>query len=393
MGTQAESKLCFVGSARYREPLGVTEEKKFRLLKTLGELFIIGFAYDGKPHRFIQDAHFYLLPGLPWPVLRYLTFFLVAPFLILWLHIKYDMRVFIAQSPYEGLPAVLIKILMGWAGRKIAVVVENHGDFEESLFMQRRVSAAAAYRAAMRHVARYTIRRVDVFRAVSDSTREQLERWKPGCRVVQFVAWTDIEAFQQVGKQRTETCSQTFAYAGVIIPRKGLIHLINAFITLAEDFPDAQLLIVGSEDNPDYAEQLKVCVREAGLESRVIFPGGMSQQQLAEYLGQADVFVFPSYSEGLPRAVYEAMAAALPVIATAVSGIPQVVREGETGFLLEPGDEAGFAEKMRWTLEHPEETREMGRKAFSFANAFFSGDSYRQGYREILDAVRNPLPK
>jgi glycosyltransferase involved in cell wall biosynthesis len=74
-----------------------------------------------------------------------------------------------------------------------------------------------------------------------------------------------------------------------------------------------------------------------------------------------------------------------------VSGIPQVVHDGETGFLLETGDEAGLAEKMRWTLDHPQQTREMGQKALTFAKSFFSSDSYRKGYQKVFDAAQDVL--
>jgi glycosyltransferase involved in cell wall biosynthesis len=96
------------------------------------------------------------------------------------------------------------------------------------------------------------------------------------------------------------------------------------------------------------------------------------------------LFVLPSTSEGLGRVVIEAMAAGTPVIGSDVGGIPEIVKNGVTGFLVPPKDEITLADRIRWVLEHPEETREMGRHAHAFAEGFFSTDLYVQHYGELL---------
>lgn len=78
-------KICFLGGARYGQPLDETTEKKFRALATLGDIYVIGFATDWLPKCFSQHAHFYLLPKLPFPPLRYLMMFTLGPALALWL--------------------------------------------------------------------------------------------------------------------------------------------------------------------------------------------------------------------------------------------------------------------------------------------------------------------
>ena len=85
-----------------------------------------------------------------------------------------------------------------------------------------------------------------------------------------------------------------------------------------------------------------------------------------------------------PAAV-EAMATGTPAIGSHVGGIPEMVHDGATGFLVPPGNETALAQRIRWVLEHPEETRQMGRRARRFAEQFFSTRSYVAGYREIFD--------
>ena len=238
-------KVCFLGGARYSQPLDTTNEKKFRALKSLGELFVIGFSHDLRPRRFTEHAHFYLLPKLPLPVLRYVEMFVLGPFLALWLIFRHGIQVLVAQSPYEGFAGALAKKVAGWFGYNVALVVESHGDFEESLFMQRCIRLPRWYRFLMRRVAEFTLKQADVLRAISHSTRAQLERWGQGKPFVQFPTWTDIEIFLQAGLNNGNPPSQEILYAGVLIPGKGVHHLIDAFARISSDFPQARLLLVG----------------------------------------------------------------------------------------------------------------------------------------------------
>src|SRR6266480_1340821 len=161
-------KVCFLGGARYGRPLDTTSEKKFRALNSLAEVFVIGFSQDLRLQRFTEHAHFYLLPQLPLSVFRYLEVFIVGQILACWLIYRHGVQVLIAQSPYEGVAAACAKNIVGWLGYKVGLVVESHGDFEESLFMQRHVSLPGLYRFVMLHTARYALKHADSLRAISN---------------------------------------------------------------------------------------------------------------------------------------------------------------------------------------------------------------------------------
>jgi glycosyltransferase involved in cell wall biosynthesis len=381
-------RVCFLGGARYSQPLDATSDKKFRVMKSLGELYVIGFSRDLYPRRFKQHALFYLLPAIPLAPLRYIEMFVLGPLIACWLIFRHRVQIIIAQSPYEGLAAAVAKKIAGWFGHRIVLIVESHGDFQESLFLQRHISFPRLYSLLMRRSANFALKQADLLRAVSNSTREQLERWVPHKLIFQFAAWTDIEAFLHVGAERKGTSSQNVLYAGVLIPRKGIHHLVSAFARIARDFPRTYLIIAGLAENKSYAARLKVQTRQARLDGRVEFVDEMPQVELAGRMQEACVFVLPTYSEGLPRVAYEAMAAGLPVIASAVSGIPDIVQDGVTGFLVQPGDEAALAERIRWILEHPEERHAMGRRARMSAERFFSTDVYVNAYRQLFQAAQ-----
>ncbi|MGH9543064.1 MAG: glycosyltransferase family 4 protein [Terriglobales bacterium] len=138
-------------------------------------------------------------------------------------------------------------------------------------------------------------------------------------------------------------------------------------------------------------------VRRRGLDSLVTLAGPATEEEVAEELARADLFVLPSIRErsgrmeGLPVALMEAMAAGVPVIASRLSGIPELVRPGETGCLVEPGDAPALAEAI-WEL------RDAGRRAVLAARAReFVCDEFdlRQSVRQLASlfasAARPPL--
>jgi glycosyltransferase involved in cell wall biosynthesis len=386
-------KACFIGGARYSQPLDATIEKKFCALKSLGELFVIGFSYDLRPRLFTEHARFYLLPKVPVPVLRYVEMFVLGPFLALWLIFRHGIQLLVAQSPYEGFAGALAKKVTGWFSYNVVLVVESHGDFEENLFLQRCIPLPRWYRFLMRRVARFTLKHADVLRAVSHSTRAQLERWVPAKPLVQFPTWTNIEVFLSAGADNGNLRSEDILYAGVLTPLKGVHHLINAFARIASDFPQARLVLAGHAENKRYAAELQDQVNGQGLDGRVEFIGAVSQVDLAGRMRRACVFTLPTYSEGLPRVVFEAMAARLPVVCSIVSGIPELVEDGVTGFLVQPGDEPRLAERLRWILWHPDDAQEMGCRARAFAASFFSTEVYMAGYQRVFELAQGLLTR
>ena len=93
--------------------------------------FVRGFAPDFRLTRFHQHARFYLLPRPRSPLLRYLLTYPLATILVAWLAVRKDVSIFIGQSPYESLPAAIVKRLAAVWGKRLKLIVESHGDFEQ----------------------------------------------------------------------------------------------------------------------------------------------------------------------------------------------------------------------------------------------------------------------
>lgn len=147
-------------------------------------------------------------------------------------------------------------------------------------------------------------------------------------------------------------------YVGSLVRRKGLSVLLKALPEVAAHFPQVTLQVVGA--GPEKAA-LQCLTAKLGLGSRVKFAGRVPHQELPALMREADLFVFPSFSEATPRAVMEALAMELPVVATRVGCLPEMIQDGETGFLVEPGDPRQLARAICKALDDPAWARTAGR--------------------------------
>lgn len=136
----------------------------------------------------------------------------------------------------------------------------------------------------------------------------------------------------------------TFVFVGRLTEQKALPVLLEAL----RNVHDARLVLVG--DGPERA-QLERRTAELGLESRVRFAGTRSREDVLRYLAGARAAVLSSAWENLPHAAVEALAVGVPVISTAVGGVPEVVHDGVNGLLVPPNDPGAFATAMQRLLE------------------------------------------
>ncbi len=141
-----------------------------------------------------------------------------------------------------------------------------------------------------------------------------------------------------------------FVFLGKINKRKGIFDLLTAFANLKPDCRNqVELVLAGAGE----IEQTQDLATQLGIQDQISFPGWLDQQQRDELLAQSDVMLLPSYNEGLPMAILEAMSWGLPVITTPVGGIPEVIEHGETGLLVNPGNIQELTEAMQSLIENP----------------------------------------
>jgi glycosyltransferase involved in cell wall biosynthesis len=148
---------------------------------------------------------------------------------------------------------------------------------------------------------------------------------------------------------------------GRLEPWKGQHVLLESFPEILKSFPDSVLLFVGpgAVNKPAYANQLRERAAELMVDDAIVFAG--PREDIPAVLAATDVAVVPTRTaEPFGRTVVEAMAAGLPVVATDAGGPREIVLDGETGFLVPPGDVSALAGRIGWLLGHPEQARAMG---------------------------------
>ena len=186
----------------------------------------------------------------------------------------------------------------------------------------------------------------------------------------------------------TWTCPRRCESDGVIgtarrlIPIKGVIYLIRAFALLRHDIPGARLEIAGSGPEQPLLERE---VQLLGLRDAVRFLGW--QADIESALKRWDIFVLPSLEEGFGVAALEAMAAGLPVIASAVGGVPELVEDGRTGLLVPPADAAALADRLRLLLLNPMLRQSMGNAGRDRAHKCFSSEQMIEKISRIYDGL------
>lgn len=178
-------------------------------------------------------------------------------------------------------------------------------------------------------------------------------------------------------------------FAGRVTETKGIFTLLRAIALARARLPNVRLVTFGPVDSPhDYSE----AKRQLGIDHAVVDRGFSASWRRELRLGQ--VFVLPSWYEGLPLAMLEAMAEGLPAIGTPVGGVPDILIPHETGLVVPVGDARRLAEAIAWMGIHPNERRAMGERARALIRTSFRAPEmatrYAQVYREIEDRRANP---
>ncbi|QFS84586.1 Alpha-D-kanosaminyltransferase [Roseivivax sp. THAF40] len=160
---------------------------------------------------------------------------------------------------------------------------------------------------------------------------------------------------------RAETFRGTrLLFVGRLVGVKGPRLLLDALVRLSAQHPEVTLTYIG--DGPDRAA-LEAKARSEGLEDRVRFLGFQPPAAVADALADADVFCLPSFAEGVPVVLMEAMAAERAVVTSRIAGIPELIEDGVTGRLVPPGDLDALTDALSDCLSDPDRSRAMGQAA------------------------------
>ena len=148
--------------------------------------------------------------------------------------------------------------------------------------------------------------------------------------------------------QREASSGKSILFVGRLHPVKGVRFLLYAMQIVHEEIPDARLILVGDGEEREFLENL---TDQLGIRGCVDFIGKVSHERIPDYMFQADMFVLPSLSESFGIVNLEAMASGLPIVATRVEGVPDIIEDGVNGYLVEPKNHHELATKIIYVLE------------------------------------------
>jgi glycosyltransferase involved in cell wall biosynthesis len=248
---------------------------------------------------------------------------------------KIDPQIVHIQDPTIGQYGVLAK----WIWGKPYVVI-CHG---------------YAFRDLRQHTARTVLRHAHTVIALSEDMKKELQRVSPR-EVLIIPNGVDIEPFNKISRKGARhelgigEAEKIIIFVGTLHPRKGVRYLIESLECVRQTEPSARLMLVG--DGPERAT-LELLAKDLGMSECVTFIGPVPNDSIPPYLVVSDVFVLPTLAEGLPIVCLEAMAAALPIVATRVGGIPSMVEDGVNGFLVDPQNAGQIADKVSQVLRDP----------------------------------------
>jgi glycosyltransferase involved in cell wall biosynthesis len=168
-------------------------------------------------------------------------------------------------------------------------------------------------------------------------------------------------------------------------PHYGIATLIEAFTSLSRSYENTRLLMVGG-GNQENSVLSKV--QQAGLMHRVQFVDAVPHIEVPNYLRQMDVFVIPSLSESFGVAALEASACGVPVVASRVGGLPEVVLDGITGFLIPPGDPSSLTEALSTLIKSPDLREQFGQQGRAFVQEHYSWTESVDLMEQVYDQYR-----
>lgn len=177
----------------------------------------------------------------------------------------------------------------------------------------------------------------------------------------------------------------TILFLGEVGIRKGVPTLIEAAARPELAGLSWRMIIAGNGDLPAYEAD----ARRLGIADRVTFPGWQDEASVARLLEEADVLVLPSEAENQPISILNAMSAALPVVASDVGAIPEMVEDGRSGLLVSPRDPVALATALAELIKNPSERERMGKRGEEIFHARFRLDETLRRFHDLYQSVVN----
>ena len=221
--------------------------------------------------------------------------------------------------------------------------------------------------------------------ALSEEWKERLSQIVPEDRIEIIENYSVLHEDALEGRMQRD-CNKTVLFLGELGKRKGCYDIPEVIAQVKKSIPDVKFILAGAGSEAD-ENAIKKLIDEKGVSDNVEFPGWVRGDIKDKLLRKADVFFLPSYNEGMPMSVLDAMGYGLPVVSTIVGGIPKIVHDGENGYCCKAGDTDVMSEAITDLLMNQLKREKMAEDSISIVKAKYSLEAHISCIEDVYEKV------
>ena len=373
--------VLFIAPTTYQLPLTENLKKKFITLSEVCNVSVLAFANS---KTFLNETYgnFYLNKKIKNRLINYFRIIQISIFTTHKIIKKENIDIVCFQDPVSSFFSILfLKVRRA----EVKIIVETHGDFIETLSLEKNLVLPRLYKKLFYIMAKYSIGKSNIIRAVSSSTEQQVLDIDSSKSVVRFPAWIDFKDFQNIEPKPPSKDKFNILFIGSVTDRKKP-HMIIEAIQRSND-KSYNLSIVGPAPNEKYFKELKDLIDKSDLQNQVSLIGPVDRESVKDYYSTSNLMILPSISEGLARVIFESQVAMCPVLVTDAPGMSDIVIDGQTGYVFESNNLDSLSLKIEYIKNNYEEASLVAKNAKGFILSNYSEDNFKFSFKKLFDTV------
>ena len=373
--------VLFIAPTTYQLPLTENLKKKFITLSEVCNVSVLAFANS---KTFLNETYgnFYLNKKIKNRLLNYFRIIQISIFTTYKIIKKENIDIVCFQDPVSSFFSILfLKVRRA----EVKIVVETHGDFIETLSLEKNLVLPRLYKKLFYIMAKYSIGKSNIIRAVSSSTEQQVLDIDSSKSVVRFPAWIDFKDFQNIEPKPLSKDKFNILFIGSVTDRKKPHMIIEAIQRINDK--SYHLSIVGPAPNEKYFKELKDLIDKSDLQNQVSLIGPVDRESVKDYYSTSNLMILPSISEGLARVIFESQVAMCPVLVTDAPGMSDIVIDGQTGYVFESNNLDSLSLKIEYIKNNYEEASLVAKNAKGFILSNYSEDNFKFSFKKLFDTV------
>ena len=373
--------VLFIAPTTYQLPLTENLKKKFITLSEVCNVSVLAFANS---KTFLNETYgnFYLNKKIKNRLINYFRIIQISIFTTHKIIKKENIDIVCFQDPVSSFFSILfLKVRRA----EVKIVVETHGDFIETLSLEKNLVLPRLYKKLFFIMAKYSIGKSNIIRAVSSSTEQQVLDIDSSKSVVRFPAWIDFKDFQNIEPKPLSKDKFNILFIGSVTDRKKPHMIIEAIQRINDK--SYNLSIVGPAPNEKYFKELKDLIDKSDLQNQVSLIGPVDRESVKDYYSTSNLMILPSISEGLARVIFESQVAMCPVLVTDAPGMSDIVIDGQTGYVFESNNLDSLSLKIEYIKNNYDEASLVAKNAKGFILSNYSEDNFKFSFKKLFDTV------